>query len=252
MEYILNLLPSSYLWVVMIICAILIGFTKTCFSGIGTIVVVILAISFGAKPSTGLLLPMLCIADIGAIVYYRRSCSWRHLFRLLIWAVVGLFIGIGIDYFVPTKGFKYLIAASIFISAIVLLFNEVRQKKSDTVVHKSWVLAIYGMLGGFATMVGNAAGPILSVYLLSVKMPKYLFVGTSAWFFMAINYIKMPLQIWAWDNIQTDSILIGLVMIPFIAIGSALGIYVVKVVPESVFRKAVIWITLFSAIVLMF
>ena len=253
MEQIFNLLPSTSHWIVMVFCAILIGFSKTGFSGIGTIVVAIMALAFGAKPSTGLMLPMLCLADIGAIVYYRRSCSWRHLFKLLIWAVVGLFVGIGVDHFVPTSGFKYLIASSILIGAFVLLYNETQKKKlaDNGVMHKHWVLALHGVLGGFTTMVGNAAGPIMSVYLLSVKMPKYLFVGTSAWFFMAINYIKMPLQIWVWDNIHTKSIFVSLVMIPFILIGSAIGIYVVKIIPESIFRKVVIWITLLSAAVLL-
>ncbi len=250
MEYIINLLPDPSLWWVMIICAILIGFTKTSFAAIGTIVVPIMALAFGAKPSTGLLLPILCLADLGAIVYYRRSCSWPHLFRLLAWAIVGLFVGIVVDYFIPSTWFRYLLAFSILISVGVLILNEMKKRREEQ-AQKSWVLAAYGVVGGFATMIGNAAGPIMSVYLLSVKMPKMLFVGTSAWFFMAINYIKMPLQIWAWDNIHYDSILIGLSMIPFIAIGSVLGVYLVKAVPEAIYRKLVIWITLASALVLL-
>ncbi len=251
MEYIINLLPDPSLWWVMILCAILIGFTKTSFAAIGTIVVPIMALTFGAKPSTGLLLPLLCLADLGAIIYYRRSCSWQHLFRLLIWAVVGLFVGIVVDHFIPSAWFRYLLAFSILISVVVLLFNQMKRSSSES-RPKGWLLGTYGVVGGFATMIGNAAGPIMSVYLLSVNMPKLLFVGTSAWFFMAINYIKMPLQIWVWDNIHYDSILIGLCMIPFIAIGSILGIYVVKIVPEELYRKLVIWITLFSALILLF
>lgn len=250
MEYIINLLPDPSLWWVMILCAILIGFCKTSFAAIGTIVVPIMALAFGAKPSTGLILPILCLADLGAIIYYRRSCSWKHLVKLLAWAIVGLFVGIGIDYCVPTQWFKYLLAFSILISVIVLLVNEVKKHKKEA-PQKSWVLAMYGVIGGFATMIGNAAGPIMSVYMLSAKMPKLVFVGTSAWFFMAINYIKLPLQIWVWDNIHYDSVLIGIIMIPFIVLGSVLGIYIVKIVPEELFRKIVIWITLLSALVLL-
>ncbi len=250
MEYLINLLPDPSLWWVMILCAVLIGFTKTSFAAIGTIVVPIMALAFGAKPSTGLLLPILCLADLGAIVYYRRSCSWSHLVRLLAWAVVGLFVGVAVDHFIPSAWFRYLLAFSILLSVAVLVVNQMK-KRTDEKPKKRWVLALYGIAGGFSTMIGNAAGPIMSVYLLSVKMPKLLFVGTSAWFFMAINYIKMPLQIWVWDNIHLDAIIIGASMIPFIAIGSALGIYLVKIVPEELYRKLVIWITLFSALVLL-
>ncbi len=251
MEYIINLLPDPSLWWVMILCAVLIGFCKTSFAAIGTIVVPIMALAFGAKPSTGLLLPILCLADLGAIIYYRKSCSWPHLCKLLLWAVVGLFVGIAVDYFIPSTWFRYLLAFSILLSVVVLLINEMK-KRQTVPPQKGWVAPVYGVAGGFATMIGNAAGPIMSVYLLSINMPKMLFVGTSAWFFMAINYIKMPLQIWVWDNIHYDSVIIGLSMIPFIALGSVLGIFLVKIVPDSIYRKIVIWITLFSGLILLF
>ncbi|MFI3264589.1 MAG: sulfite exporter TauE/SafE family protein [Rikenellaceae bacterium] len=251
MEYLINLLPDPSLWWVMILCAILIGFCKTSFAAIGTIVVPIMALAFGAKASTGLLLPILCLADLGAIIYYRKSCSWSHLVKLLSWAVVGLFVGIAVDHFIPSDWFSYLLSFSILISVFVLLANEMKKRKVQT-AQKGWVASMYGVMGGFATMIGNAAGPIMSVYLLSINMPKLLFVGTSAWFFMAINYIKIPLQIWVWDNIHYDSILIGFSMIPFIALGSVLGVILVKVVPEDFYRKMVIWITLFSALILLF
>ncbi len=252
-ETIINLIPEPSLWWVLILCAVLIGFCKTSFAAIGTIVVPIMALTFGPKPSTGLLLPILCLADLGAIIYYRRSCSWQHLMRLLAWAILGLFVGIAVDHFTPSAWFRYLLSFSILISVGVLLLNgTTTAQERETKTQKSWLLALYGIMGGFATMIGNAAGPIMSVYLLSIKMPKMLFVGTSAWFFMAINYTKLPLQIWVWDNINMSSVLVGLLMIPFIFVGSVLGIYLVRVVPEELYRKIVIWITLLSALVLIF
>ncbi len=249
-ENIINLLPDPHLWWVLIGCSILVGFSKTGISVAGATAVPIMVIAFGARPSTGLLLPLLCIADLGAIIYYRRSCSWPHVFRLLSWAILGLFIGIVVDHFVPLSMFKYLIAFSIMIGVVILLLDEFR-KKSEDKPHKRWVLALYGIAGGFATMVGNAAGPIMSVYLLSIKMPKMLFVGTSAWFFMLLNYTKLPLQIWVWDNIHLDSLLASLLMIPFIAIGSWAGITLVKHLPERLYRRIVICITLVSAIIIL-
>ncbi len=250
LESIINLFPDPRLWLVLIGCSIMVGFCKTGIAVGGTTVVPIMALAFGARPSTGLLLPLLCIADLGAIIYYRRSCSWYHLFRLLGWAIVGLFVGIVIDHFVPLALFKYLIAFSIMLSVVVLLLNEWRRRTGDA-PQRGWVLAIYGVVGGFATMVGNAAGPIMSVYLLSIKMPKMMFVGTSAWFFMLLNYTKLPLQIWVWDNIHYDSILAAVVMIPFIALGSWIGVVVIKKLPEKLYRHLVIWITLASAVIML-
>lgn len=251
-ETVINLLPDPRLWWVLIGCSILVGFCKTGIAVVGTAVVPIMALAFGARPSTGLLLPLLCLADLGAIIYYRRSCSWYHLVRLLGWAVVGLFVGIAIDHFVPLSMFRYLLAFSIMISVVVLLFNELRKRKGGDAPQKGWVLAMYGVMGGFATMIANAAGPIMSVYLLSIKMPKMLFVGTSAWFYMLLNYTKLPLQIWVWDNIHYDAILAGLLMIPFIAFGSFLGVVMIKKLPENLYRHLVIWITLASAVMMLF
>ena len=252
LETIINLLPDPRLWWVLIGCSILVGFCKTGIAVVGTAVVPIMALAFGSRPSTGLLLPLLCIADIGAIVYYRRSCSWYHLVRLLGWAIVGLFVGIVVDHFVPLSMFKYLLAFTILISAIVLLANEFGKRKGvDNKPQKRWVLSMYGVLGGFATMIANAAGPIMSVYLLSIKMPKMLFVGTSAWFYMLLNYTKLPLQIWVWDNIHYDSLLTGLLMIPFLALGSWLGVVLIKKLPENLYRHLVIWVTLASAVIIL-
>ncbi|MFR9649116.1 MAG: sulfite exporter TauE/SafE family protein [Rikenellaceae bacterium] len=251
LETIVNLLPDPRLWFVLMFCSILVGFSKTGVAGIGTAVVSIMALSFDARPSTGMLLPLLCIADLGAVIYYRRSCSWYHLFRMLGWAIVGLFMGIVIDHFVPLSMFKYLLAFSIMISVVVLLFNEFGKGQSDK-PRKGWELAAYGVVGGFATMVANAAGPIMSVYLLSIKMPKMLFVGTTAWFFMLLNYTKLPLQIWVWKNIHYDYLIAALAMIPFIALGSWFGISLVKRLPEKAYRHMVIGITLVSAILMLF
>ena len=85
-------------------------------------------------------------------------------------------------------------------------------------------------------MIGNAAGPVMAIYLLSVKMPKMSFVGTNAWFFLVINYLKLPIQALAWNNISTDSLMLDLCTIPFVLTGGLLGILLVKRLPEKGFR----------------
>jgi uncharacterized membrane protein YfcA len=96
-------------------------------------------------------------------------------------------------------------------------------------------------------MIGNAAGPILSVFLLSVRLPKKTFVGTAAWFFMIINYLKIPLQILFWHNISSQSLLFDLSLVPFIIIGSILGIMLVKKASDAFYRKIVFVMTIVSA-----
>ncbi len=236
----------------LILCALLIGMSKTGLQGINTISIPLMAIAFGAKPSTGVILPMLCFADLVAVIYYRRHASWKHVFKLLPMAIVGFFLAIFVDYFVPVESFKTLIAACIFLGLIVMFWTERGAGKSEKLLKTWWYAPLFGMMGGFTTMIGNAAGPVMAVYLLSVHLPKLAFVGTNAWFFLIVNYLKIPLQVFAWDNINANGLSIGAFGIPFILIGALAGVKLVKMLPETGYRAFVIVMTVFSTLAMFF
>ena len=236
-------------WIALALCAVLIGMSKTGIQGISTLVVPVLALVFGAKPSTGLLLPMLCIADIIAVVYYRRNAEWRHIWRLLPTALAGFVLALLVDRFIPAVHFKRLMALCILAGIAVMFWSE-RKGKENVVGNSWWFAPAFGLLGGFTTMIGNAAGPVMAVYLLAMRLPKYSFVGTSAWFFLIVNLMKVPLQIYAWNNITLSSFMLDLAMIPFIAVGAVGGIALVKRLPESKYRTMIIWLTVISTLLL--
>jgi uncharacterized membrane protein YfcA len=110
---------------------------------------------------------------------------------------------------------------------------------------------VLGLLGGFATMIGNAAGPVMALYLLSMRLPKNQFIGTSAWFFLIVNLSKVPLHIALWKTITWPSFLFDLLMIPVIAVGAFLGIWLVRMLPEKAYRVFVIVSTLLAAVLLL-
>ena len=110
--------------------------------------------------------------------------------------------------------------------------------KENKWMKKWWYSALFGLLGGFTTMIGNAAGPVLSVYLLSMRKDKMEYIGINAWFFLVVNLLKVPLQIFVWDNISWDTFSLNLAMLPIIGIGAWLGIGIVKLFPEKAFRPA--------------
>jgi uncharacterized membrane protein YfcA len=223
--------------------------SKTGINGASAMMIPILALIFGAKESTGVVLPMLCFADLVAVIYYRRAAEWKHIFRLLPWALAGFGVALLVDHFVPARGFKVLIGICIFAGLVVMFWNDRRGK--DAVVPSGWWFsAIFGVMGGFSTMIGNAAGPIMSVFLLSVRLPKTSFVGTAAWFFMIVNYLKIPVQHFAWHNIHVEGLLFNITMIPIILVGAFLGILVVKRVSEAQYRIIVYVMTIISAVLL--
>ena len=154
---------STWEWCAVIFCGLCVGMSKTGINGLGMVVVPVLAIIFGAKPSTGILLPMLCCADLFAVTYYRRSAEWRYIIRLLPWAIAGFAFALLTDQWIPDKGFKTLIGICILAGLVVMLWSEYRGK--DAAVPSGWwFTAMFGVMGGFSTMIGNAAGPIMSVF----------------------------------------------------------------------------------------
>lgn len=237
----------------LLLCGTLVGMSKTGIQGINTVSIPILAFAFGAKESTGLILPMLCFADLLAVAYYRRSAEWKYVLMLLPSALAGFALALAADSAIPEGEFKRLMALCIFAGLGVMFWSRGRSEEAKRRVFSSWWYGpLFGALGGFTTMIGNAAGPIMAVYLLSMNLPKLAFVGTSAWFFLAVNYLKIPVQIFAWDNITAASLSAGALTAPFIIAGAFLGVKFVKWMPEEKYRAFIAAITVISAALLLF
>ena len=168
-------------WVLIGICGMLIGMSKVGIPGVSMIVVPILAFIFGAKQSTGVLLPILMMADIFGVAYYRRHADWAKVIKVLPWAVVGVLIALWVGEIVNDKQFKNLIAILVFLSIGLMVWQD-KRKGSHFFPDKWWFASMMGILGGFATMIGNVAGPVFAIYLLAMHLPKNNFIGTGAWF----------------------------------------------------------------------
>lgn len=242
---------SSEHWYWLMLCAMLIGMAKAGVKGMGMFAVPIMAAVFGGKVSTGLVLPMLSMADFFAVSYYNRHAEWKYIWRLLPAAIVGVAVGIWVGVVVGDKAFKGLIAVIIIASLVLLLVQE-RATISSRLVSSWGFTSLFGVLGGFSTMIGNAAGPIMAVYLLATRIPKNNFIGTSAWFFLIINLFKFPFHVFVWGTITWDSFLLDLATLPAIILGITVGIQIVKVIPEKAFRYFVIGMTLIISLRLLF
>jgi uncharacterized membrane protein YfcA len=232
----------------VILCALLIGMSKTGISGAGMAVIPIMAAIFGGKLSTGIVLPLLSMADIFAVGYYHRHANWKYVFKLLPWTVIGIFIGIYIGDIINDTVFKDIMGIIVMLSVAILVWRDV--KKDIRIPSGILFPAVMGLAGGFATMVGNAAGAIMALYLLSMRLPKNEYIGTGAWFFLIINLFKIPFHILIWKTIYMDTFLFDVILLPVIAIGAFMGIYIVKVIPEKAYRIFLLLTTAISALVL--
>ena len=241
---------TTFQWTVLSITALCIGMSKTGVQGMMLLIVPYMAIAFGAKESTGVILPMLCMADIIAVAYYKRIADWKVVARLLPTAILGFFVAIFVDKLIPADGFRQLMGWTLVLALCVMLWSEFFGKENRW-MHRWWYSAIFGLLGGFTTMIGNAAGPVMSVYLLSMRKEKMEYIGINAWFFLVVNLLKVPLQAFVWDNITWHSLTLNLIMLPVIVIGAVIGIRIVKLFPEKAFRRFIQIVTILSVIVML-
>ncbi len=242
-----DLLPVQ--WILISICGLLIGMSKTGLSGVGLMVVPLMANAFGGRPSVGLLLPILIFADIFAVSWYHRHAEWKHVLRLIPWALLGIAAATVTGKRISDITFNRLLAAVVIIGVGILIWRDLRQNRLQ-IPESRWFAALMGLMGGFATMIGNAAGPVMALYLLSMRLPKNSYIGTGAWFFFIVNLSKIPLHVWSWKTITVHSFLLDLLMIPAITAGAFLGIWLVKLLPEKAYRIIVIATTLLSAVFL--
>lgn len=247
MDFLNTLGLDAQQWVWVISAAFLIGFSKTGIGGVSMLSIPILATVFGGKESTGVILPMLIAGDILAVIFYRRHVEWSNIRKMLPWSLAGLAVGVVVGNLINDRQFKILIAVAVLICLGLLIYTE-KKGENFKVPQGAWFYILTGIAVGFASMIGNVAGPIFSVYLLAMGFKKNDFIGTTAWFFFIINVTKVPLQVFLWHNITVNTFLLALIMIPAITIGALSGYFVVKKINEKPFRYIVIVMTAIASI----
>ena len=241
---------SSLNFFIAAFCAFLLGISKAGIKGIASLIVTGLALVFGAKESTGILMPLLLVGDVFAITYYKRHLQKKHLFKLLPWMVTGVLIGVAGGTYISERIFKYGMASIILFSVALMYYWE---NKKDKTVPSHWTFGgSMGLLAGFTTMIGNLAGAFSNIYFLALRLPKNNFIGTAAWLFFLINAFKVPFHIWSWETINKSSVIISLKLVPFVIIGLVMGVFLVQKIENEHYRKLILLFTAIGGIAILF
>ncbi|MGW0994567.1 sulfite exporter TauE/SafE family protein [Streptomyces sp. NPDC002523] len=246
---------SGWEFAALALAALVVGFSKTAVSGANTVSLAVFAAVLPARASTGVLLPVLIAGDVLAVLTYRRHAHWPTLWRLFPAVAAGvvagtLFLMWADDGIVRTS-----------IGAILLLMTGVtlwRRHRADTAAEPDAVTGrtgrvkarSYGVLGGFTTMVANAGGPVMSMYLLSAGFRKLGFLGTSAFFFLIVNVSKVPFSV-GLGLIDGRSLLLDAALVVFVLPGALLGKWAVNRINQRLFEQLVIAATVVGGVELL-
>jgi len=234
-------------WVVVALCAVMVGISKTGIPGFGILFVPLMAMVIPARQSTGAVLGILILADVFAVSYYHRSALWRHIARLIPATLVGIIAGYFVMKIISDAQLKPIIGVIIVAMLAVNWWRNRRGDADNGVPTQWWFAVVMGFMAGLTSMMANAAGPVMIVYLLAMRLPKVEFVGTSAWFFFIVNWLKVPFSVQL-GLITIESIKLGLFMLPFIILGAVLGIVALKKMPQRVFEITIQVLALAAAI----
>ncbi|MCE2758861.1 MAG: sulfite exporter TauE/SafE family protein [Bacteroidota bacterium] len=236
-------------WILVMLAAFLIGMGKAGLKGVDMLNVTLMAIVFGGKTSTGIVLPLLCVADIAAVAYYNRHAQWKYFWKLVPWMMAGILLGVFAGKDMDEQLFKKIIAAIILVTIVVVFVMEYR--KSKVVPDNLFFTIPTGLAAGFTTMMGNLAGAFANLYFLAMRLGKNDFIGTGAWIFLFMNLFKLPFQIFYWKNIDTETIQVDLLLIPALAAGFWAGLKIVQKINDVQFRRLIIVLTLIGAVLML-
>lgn len=223
-------------WLLGALCAFNIGVAKTGMPGLGILAVPLFVLTVGdARASAGWLLPILISADLFAIYYFRRNAAATRLFSLLPWVIVGMSIGAFV-----LKYDDRVLRPIVGVIILLMLGLYLLRKRAVYPLPTEGVAAsgFYGSFAGFATMIANAAGPIMNIYLLSRKLTREDFVATGAWFFFLVNVSKVPVYL-CHGMITQRSLAFDAILLPATVGGALLGRRLLDRIPQNVFEWSV-------------
>lgn len=237
--------------VILGIAAFLVGLTKSGVPGLGVLISPMFAEAIPARASTGALLPLLILGDVFAVVWYRRHAVWKYLVKLFPFAGAGIVIGYFAMGRITDAQFRPIIGGITLLMLAANVWRTATRGKDAPIPTQWWFAAIIGLLAGITTMIANAAGTVMLIYFLSMRLPKTEFIGTSAWYFFALNLFKVPFSV-SLGFINGESLLLDLKFAPLVLLGAAAGILVARRIPEKAFAIVIQLLALASAIRLFF
>jgi uncharacterized membrane protein YfcA len=243
----MNLEPWQ--WVVVVLAALFIGVSKTAIGGLGMVSVAIFANVLPAREASGFVLPLLICADLVAAGSYREHTQWKHLLRLFPWTAGGVVLGWMGMGMINDREASLLVGGIVL--AMVVLHLWRRRKATDDEAHSFGFAATIGVLAGFTTLIANAAGPLMAIYLLAMHLPKMQYMGTAAVFFLIINSFKVPFMV-NLELINWQSVTGNLILVPAVFLGAFIGRRILKKIDQKLFESLALWLSAAAGIKLLF
>ena len=240
-------------WIFAVLGALMVGVSKAGITGLSILSVALFTHVFpSSKQASGIVLPLLIFGDFVAVFSYRRHVQWHYLWRLFPFTAAGVVLGYFTLGAISDRHAHLMIGAIIVSLALLSYWRRYRLPQSDVAAsHRSWIFAAsVGVVAGFITLIANAAGPLMAIYLVSMRLPKLEYVGTAAVFFMCLNLFKVPFMV-SLGLITVHSFGFNLLLAPAVVLGAIAGRWLVVRITQALFEKLVLTLSAIAGVLLL-
>jgi uncharacterized membrane protein YfcA len=247
------MITEPLLWIYAVLGALMIGVSKAGITGLSILSVALFAHVFpSSKQASGLILPLLIFGDLVAVLSYRTHTQWRYVWKLMPWTAGGVVLGYIALGHISDRTARIMIGVIIVCLCALSYGRRYFGARSEESEHWHWALAAaLGVTAGFITLVANAAGPLMALYLVAMRLPKMQFVGTAAVFFMALNLFKVPFMV-DLGLITAQSFEFNLMLAPAVLLGAFAGRWALIRINQQLFENLVLALSAIAGILLIF
>lgn len=242
---------DAWQWALVATGAFFVGVSKTGISGLGMLFVAIFAHVLPTKEASGFVLPLLIFGDLVAVASYRRHTQWRHVARLFPGTAIGVVAGYFAMDRISNEQARLMIGVIITAMVAIHVWRRWRGGDVDPAKLGHGFALVMGVSAGFTTLVANAAGPLMALYLLAMRLPKMEFVGTAAMFFLLLNVFKVPFMV-DLGLINTGSFSINLLLAPVVVLGALTGRWLLGRINQKLFENLALGMSALAGVRLLF
>jgi uncharacterized membrane protein YfcA len=235
------MITDWHFYALAIPAVILLGLSKGGFAGMGALSLPLLAFAIDPVRAAAITLPILIAQDAVSVWAFRRTVDWR----LIGWMLSGSVIGIWIGYMFAASVSPMVVMA--MVGAISVLFGAYRlwaarhSAPKEAARWPDWVGSLFGVASGFTSQIAHAGQPPFQLWVLPRNLPRDMLVGTTAIYFAATNWLKVPAYA-ALGQFTRANLLTSAALMPLALVSTFAGVWLVRRVAAERFYTAIYWL----------
>ena len=235
------LIHNPLFLIVGAIAVILLGLSKGGLAGVGALGTPLLALVVGPVEAAAIILPILIVQDAVGVWAFRKSWDGRVLAVMLPGAVIGIFVAYWFAARLPEAGMQMLLGLISTLFAARSLWLQRGGRVPAPADPPRWFGFLMGIGSGVTSQIAHAGQPLFQIYVLPKRLPRDVLVGTTAIFFAAVNWIKVPAYL-ALGQFSRAHLLASLIMMPVALASTFAGVWVVRRVDTERFYAVIYWL----------